>query len=193
MSGVGVTVSKEQAALARERVKGFPIDIRFEDYRDTVGKFDHIISIGMFEHVGPKNYQTYFAKARELLKEDGLFLLHTIGSRKSVQITDPWIGRYIFPNGVLPSIKQIGSGIDKLFTVEDWHNFGPDYDPTLVAWNENFERAWPALKGKYTERFRRLWRYYLLSCAGGFRARHMYLWQIVLSKRGIEGGYRSVR
>ena len=191
--GVGTTVSKEQAELASERVRGLPIDIRFEDYRNTVGKFDHIISIGMFEHVGPKNYRAYFTKARELLKDDGLFLLHTIGSRKKTQITDPWINRYIFPNGVLPSVEYIGKGADRLFTVEDWHNFGPDYDPTLLAWCKNFERAWPKLKTNYSERFYRLWRYYLLSTAGGFRARHMHLWQILLSKKGVEGGYKSVR
>lgn len=147
----------------------------------------------MFEHVGPKNHRAYFRKAGELLKDGGLFLLHTIGSRKSVQTTDPWIHKYIFPNGVLPSVVQIGAGIDNLFMLEDWHNFGPDYDKTLLAWNENFENAWPELKRKYSERFHRLWRYYLLSCAGGFRARHMHLWQLVLSKKGIEGGYRTVR
>ena len=191
--GVGITVSKEQAALAREKCKGLPIDIRFEDYRDTTGKFDHIISVGMFEHVGPKNYRAYFSKASELLTDDGLFLLHTIGSRKNAQFTDPWIHRYIFPNGVLPSVEYLGKGINKLFTVEDWHNFGPDYYKTLLAWNDAFEHSWPALKEKYGERFHRLWRYYLLSCAGGFRARHMHLWQIVLSKKGVEGGYVTVR
>jgi cyclopropane-fatty-acyl-phospholipid synthase len=192
-TGVGVTVSKEQARLAQKRVAGLPIDIRFEDYRKTQGQFDHIISVGMFEHVGPSNYRSYFEVADRLLKDGGYFLLHTIGSRHTSRTTDPWIDRYIFPNGVLPSIAQIGKAVEELFVMEDWHNFGPDYDKTLVAWDENFKCAWPELKGNYSERFYRMWRYYLMSCAGGFRARHMQLWQIALSKKGTVGGYRSVR
>ncbi len=191
--GVGITVSKEQAALAREHCKGLPVEIRVEDYRDTVGQFNHIVSLGMFEHVGPKNYRTYMQKMHELLKDDGIFLLHTIGWPWSIWTSDAWVDKYIFPNGVLPSVAQIGKSIEHLFVMEDWHNFGPDYDKTLMAWHANFERAWPELKAKYGERFGRMWRYYLLSCAALFRARNTQLWQVVLTKNGLPGGYKTVR
>ncbi len=189
----GITVSKEQMNLARERVKGLSVDILFEDYRDTEGQFDHIVSIGMLEHVGPKNYREYMQKQHSLLKDNGLFLLHTIGAHRTVWRTDPWIDKYIFPNGVLPSVAQIGFAIDRLFVLEDWHNFGADYDKTLMAWYANFERGWKDIAANYGERFFRMWRYYLLSCAGSFRARHNQLWQIVLSKSGVSGGYQSLR
>ncbi len=191
--GVGITVSKEQAALARENCKGLPIEIRVEDYRDTQGQFDHIVSLGMLEHVGPKNYRVYMEKAHALLKDDGLFLLHTIGSKYSVWTSDAWFHKYIFPNGVLPSVAQLGEAIDRLFILEDWHNFGADYDKTLMAWWANFEKGWPEIKAHYSERFYRMWRYYLLCMAGTFRARENQLWQIVLTKKGIVGGYQSVR
>ncbi len=192
-SVVGITVSKEQAALARERCKGLPIEIRVQDYRVLDEKFDHIVSIGMFEHVGVKNYREYFAVARRCLKENGLFLLHTIGYARSQLSSDPWIDKYIFPGGMLPSLAQIGKAIEGRFLVEDMHNFGADYDATLMAWFKNFDAAWPALRGEYGDRFYRMWKYYLLSCAGVARAREMQLWQIILSPHGVPGGYRSVR
>jgi cyclopropane-fatty-acyl-phospholipid synthase len=190
---VGITISKEQAALARERCKGLPIEIRVQDYRDVNEKFDHIISLGMFEHVGVKNYRTYFEMANRCLKENGLFLLHTIGGNVSRLTSDSWIDKYIFPGGVIPSVAQIGKAMEDLFVMEDWHNFGTDYDKTLMAWFQNFDTAWPMLKEKYGDRFYRMWKYYLLSCAGAFRAREVSLWQIVLSPHGVPGGYRSVR
>lgn len=193
IKGVGITVSKEQAALAREHCKGLPIEIKVEDYRDTAGQFDHVVSIGMFEHVGPKNYRTFFNKVRSLLKDDGLFLLHTIGSEVTTLKADAWLDRYIFPNGVVPSIAQLGPAFETLFRMEDWHNFGADYDKTTSQWFANFDRGWPTLKDRYGERFYRMWKYYLLSCAGSFRARDVELWQLVLSKKGVLGGYKSVR
>lgn len=192
-SVVGITISVEQAALARERCQGLPVEIRVQDYRDVREQFDHIVSLGMFEHVGVKNYRIYFEMANRCLKDDGLFLLHTIGGNHSVRTVVPWIGKYIFPGGMIPSIAQIGKSMEKLFVMEDWHNFGPDYDTTLMAWFKNFDAAWPALREKYGDRFYRMWKYYLLSCAGAFRARHIQLWQIVLSKDGVPGGYTSVR
>lgn len=192
-SVVGITISKEQAALARTLCAGLPIEIRVQDYRDVNEKFDHIISLGMFEHVGVKNYRTYFEVARRCLKKDGLFLLHTIGHHISEVTSDPWIVKYIFPGGQLPSVAQIGKAIEGLFIVEDLHNFGADYDTTLMAWFHNFDTAWPSLRGKYSDRFYRMWKYYLLSCAGTFRARGAQLWQIVLSQDGVPGGYQSVR
>ncbi|OGG61954.1 cyclopropane-fatty-acyl-phospholipid synthase [Candidatus Kaiserbacteria bacterium RIFCSPLOWO2_02_FULL_54_13] len=200
-SVVGITVSKEQAALARELCAGLPVEIRVQDYREVnpstmLGageQFDHIVSLGMFEHVGVKNYRTYFDVANRCLKENGLFLLHTIGYKVSQLTSDPWIEKYIFPGGVLPSVAQIGKAIEGFFVMEDLHNFGADYDTTLMAWFANFDAAWPRLKKQYDERFYRMWKYYLLSCAGGFRARQMQLWQIVLSKNGVPGGYTSHR
>jgi cyclopropane-fatty-acyl-phospholipid synthase len=191
---VGITVSKEQIALGKKLCKGLPVELRFQDYRDVQGQFDRIVSLGMFEHVGPKNYRTYMEVAYRCLKDDGLFMLHTIGSSKTSQMGDPWFSKYIFPNGRLPSIKQISGSMEGLFVMEDWHNFGAYYDPTLMAWFKNFDKAWPKLKKNYSERFYRMWRYYLLSCAGSFRARkRLQLWQIVLSKNGVPGGYESLR
>jgi cyclopropane-fatty-acyl-phospholipid synthase len=191
--GVGITVSKEQIAMAQKICKNLPLEFKLQDYRKLNGRFDHIVSIGMFEHVGVKNYRTYMMKARDLLKDDGLFLLHTIGSNKSSISGDPWLSKYIFPNSSLPSIAQIAKSIEGLFVVEDCHNFGSDYDRTLMAWFNNFEKHWPSLKEKYSEKFYRMWKYYLLSCAGNFRARSVQLWQIVLSKKGVPGGYKSIR
>ena len=131
--------------------------------------------------------------AKKCLKPNGLFLLHTIGALKSENSTDPWLNKYIFPNGSLPSLKQIASAVEKLFIIEDMHNFSADYDKTLMAWHNNFERVWPKFKDKYGDRFYRMWNYYLLSCAGAFRARDVQLWQIVLSPNGVPGGYKSIR
>jgi len=189
----GVTVSGEQIKFAQKRCKGLPVEFFLQDYRELKGEFDHIVSVGMFEHVGPKNYKTFFETSKNCLKKDGLFLLHTIGSLETSTSTDPWVNKYIFPNGKLPSLKEISSSVEGLFIIEDVHNFGADYDKTLVAWHKNFQKAWPRLKDKYDERFYRMWNYYLLSYAGSFRARSTQLWQIVLSPQGVLGGYESVR
>jgi len=192
-SVVNITVSKEQVELANELCKGLTVENRLQDYRDVNEKFDAIVSLGMFEHVGPRYYPDYFSVVERCLKEDGLFLLHTIGRNATKGQPDAWIGKYIFPNSALPSAHMITGAIEGKFIVEDWHNFSADYDKTLMAWYNNFEQRWPELKSKYGERFYRMWRYYLLSCAGGFRSRNIQLWQVVLSKRGVVGGYRSVR
>jgi len=190
---VGITVSKEQQKLARKRCAGLPVAIELMDYRDLAEKFDKVVSVGMFEHVGPKNYATYFDTVHRALKDDGLFLLHTIGNAVTSPKTDAWIDKYIFPNGKLPSAKEIASVLERRFLIEDWHNFGPDYDRTLMAWWDNFEQAWPGLQEKYGERFYRMWKYYLMSCAGFFRSRQGQLWQLVLSKTERQQVYRSVR
>lgn len=190
---IGITVSKEQLALAQERCAGLPIELRLQDYRDVTETFDHVISLGMFEHVGAKNYRAYFEVAHRCLKDDGLFLLHTIGGNKSGHATDPWIDKYIFPGSLIPSVKHIATATEGLFVMEDWHNFGTDYDKTLMAWNANVEAHWDSLKTRYDERFHRMWKYYLLTCAGSFRSRVNQLWQIVLSKKGVKGGYESIR
>ncbi len=191
--GTGITVAKEQVTLARELCKNLPIEIKLQDYRETKEQFDHVVSLGMIEHVGSKNYRTYMETVHKCLKNSGLFLLHTIGSNKSVRSTEPWIEKYIFPNSMLPSLTQLSKATENLFIIEDVHNFGADYDKTLMAWFENFDHNWPTLKNNYSERFYRMWKYYLLSCAGSFRARHIQLWQIILSKDGVPGGYIPVR
>jgi cyclopropane-fatty-acyl-phospholipid synthase len=190
---VGVTVSPEQVELGKKLCAGLPVDIQLMDYRKITGTFDHIISLGMFEHVGYKNYRTYMEVAREHLADDGLFLLHTIAGNVSATTTDPWIDKYIFPNSMLPSAQQITRALEGLFVIEDWHNFGPDYDKTLMAWWQNFNTHWPELKESYNDRFYRQWKYYLQACAASFRVRNNQLWQIVLSKHGKVGGYTSIR
>ena len=193
ITGVGVTVSREQAAFARELCEGLPIEIRLQDYRELNEPFDRAFSLGMFEHVGVKNYRTYFEVAQRCLDDDGLFLLHTIGTNRSVRHTDPWIGKYIFPNSMLPSAVQIAQASEGLFVLEDWHSFGADYDRTLQAWRANVESAWPQLDARYDERFRRMWRFYLSASMATFRSRHSQLWQLVLSPRGVPGGYVAPR
>jgi cyclopropane-fatty-acyl-phospholipid synthase len=190
---VGVTISKAQQAHAQARCAGLPVTIALMDYRDLNESFDKIVSVGMFEHVGEKNYPVYFDTAARLLKDQGLFLLHTIGGDITTTATDPWINRYIFPNGKIPSAKDIGISIERRFLIEDWHNFGRDYDKTLMAWHANFERTWPTFAANYSPRFYRMWRYYLLSCAAYFRSRQGQLWQLVLSKRARAEQYRSMR
>lgn len=183
----GITVSKNQAELARENCRALPVEIRLEDYRKTSGRFDRVISVGTFEHMGYKNYRTYMRKVHDLLGDDGISLLHTIGGNFSSTATNAWMNRYIFPNGMIPSITQIGKAMENLFVMEDWHNFGEYYDRTLMSWYRNFKESWPKLKkmGKqYNERFYRMWEFYLLSCAGAFRARKLQLWQIVMTKTG---------
>jgi cyclopropane-fatty-acyl-phospholipid synthase len=190
---IGITVSKEQANYGQELCKCLPVEIRLQDYRDINDTFDHIVSIGMFEHVGWKNYRTFMKVAHRLLKDGGLFLLHTIGSKQSNITSDAWMEKYIFPNSIIPSMKQISAAIENLFVAEDWHNFGADYDKTLISWFRNFDSSWEGLKERYDERFYRMWKFYLLSSAGAFRARDLQVWQIVLSKCGVSGGYSFIR
>ena len=191
---VGITISREQQTLALERCRGLPVTIRLMHYRDLEGRFDKVVSVGMFEHVGPKNYPRYFRTVANVLTDRGLMLLHTIGDRCTGHDTDPWIDRYIFPNGAIPSARQVTTAIEPWFIIEDWHNFGSDYDRTLMAWWNNFEAAWPSLdRERYNQRFYRLWKYYLHACAGYFRSRQGQLWQLVLSKPQRPGVYQSVR
>lgn len=189
----GITISREQQKFARERCADLPVDIKLMDYRELTGEFDKVVSVGMFEHVGPKNYPQYFDSVSRLMKDDGLFLLHTIGIHATSKTVDPWIDKYVFPNGKLPSAHEVARVLDHRFLIEDWHNFGQDYDRTLMAWWKNFERAWPGIKSGYDHRFYRMWKYYLMSCAGFFRSRQGQLWQIVLSKRWRMNQYRSLR
>jgi cyclopropane-fatty-acyl-phospholipid synthase len=182
VSVVGVTVSRNQVELGRELCQGLPVEIRLQDYRDVNEEFDAVASLGMFEHVGYKNYREYMEVAHRCLKDGGLFLLHTIGGNRSVKETDSFIHKHIFPNSMIPSVAQIGAALENLFVMEDWHNLSTDYDRTLCSWHANFQRHWAELSRKYDETFRRMWSYYLLLCAASFRARKNNVWQIVLSK-----------
>ncbi len=191
---VGITLSENQLELGRKLCSGLPVELRLQDYRDLPAeRFDAVVSIGMFEHVGYKNYRAFGEVVRRRLQADGLFLLHTIGRKTSGVAADPWISENIFPNSMLPSARQIAAAFEGFLILEDWHSFGADYDRTLMAWCANFEAGWPRLCEKYGERFYRMWRCYLLTCAGSFRARDNQLWQIVFSPRGVPGGYRSIR
>lgn len=187
---VGITVSKEQVALAKQKCKGLPVDIRLQDYRDVDEKFDAIISIGMFEHVGHKNYKTYMEMAKRCLKNESRFLLHTIGKNDSRAGVDPWISKYIFPNGETPSLKQIAQSLEGLMIVEDLHNIGPDYDKTLMAWFNNFDKHWPKLKKDYSDSFYKMWKYYLHVCAGAFRARDLQVFQLIIANGAPQEAYR---
>ncbi|CAI0720846.1 cyclopropane fatty acyl phospholipid synthase [Serratia proteamaculans] len=193
VSVYGVTISAEQQKLAQERCAGLEVEILLQDYRDLNLQFDRIVSVGMFEHVGPKNYDTYFRVAARNLKPDGLFLLHTIGANLTNLHVDAWIDKYIFPNGCLPSVRHISEASEGRFVMEDWHNIGADYDRTLMAWYENFKQAWPMLSEGYSERFERMFTYYLNACAGAFRSRDIQLWQVLFSPKGVEGGVRVYR
>jgi cyclopropane-fatty-acyl-phospholipid synthase len=193
IEGVGITISREQSAYARALCAGKPVEIRLQDYRKVNEPFDRIYSIGMFEHVGVRNYRAYFEVVHRCLSRHGLTLLHTIGGNRSGVRTDPWIERYIFPNSMLPSAAQITRASEGLFVLEDWRNFGPDYDRTLQAWRDNIEAAWDRLPARYDERFRRMWRFYLHASMAVFRTRHAQLWQIVLARDGIPGGYIAPR
>lgn len=192
VSCVGLTVSKEQIALGEKLCEGLPVKFLLQDYRTFKGQFDRIASVGMFEHVGYKNYNSFMEMVHSCLEDDGLFLLHTIGSN-TPNYGERWLNKYIFPNGMLPSAAQIAKSTEQLFVIEDWHNFGQDYDPTFMAYFKNFDKNWDKIKHKYGEEFYRMWKYFLLSYAGSFRARYLQVWQIVFSKDGIVNGYESVR
>lgn len=193
VSAVGINDSVEQTTLGKKLCSGLPAEIRRQDYRDVRGRFDRIASIGMFEHVGPKNYRTYMRAAYDCLEEDGLVLLHTLGMARGRRADDGFTKKYIFPVGILPTLAQIAKAAEGLFVIEDVHNIGAHYDPTLMAWYQNFESNWGELQQVYDERFYRMWKYYLLSSAGSSRARRFQVWQIVLSKRGVLEGYTPAR
>lgn len=193
VSVTGVTISAEQQKYAQERCKGLNVKIILEDYRNLNLQFDRVVSVGMFEHVGPKNYDNYFNIVKKNLKPDGFFLLHTIGSNVDKLGSDAWINKYIFPNGCLPSIAKIAKATTGKFVMEDWHNFGADYDRTLMAWYERFTASWHEIEHNYSPRFKRMFTYYLNACAGAFRARDIQLWQVIFSPQGIENGLRVPR
>ena len=190
---VGITISREQFEYAQRWCRGLDVQIQLRDYRDVTGRFDRVVSVGMVEHVGPKNYRTYFRATARLLGDDGLFLCQGICGNSSRLASDPWITRYIFPNSILPSAAQLMRAAESVFILDDVKNIGPNYDQTLLAWEENFRRAWPRFAERYGERFRRMWRFYLLSCAGAFRARSLHAFSMLFSKDFIGNNVRDER
>jgi cyclopropane-fatty-acyl-phospholipid synthase len=190
---VGITPAAEQVSLAKERVKNPLVAIQQKDYREATGSYDRIVSIGMMEHVGPKNYKQFFKLCTDMLRDDGIMLHHTIGNNRSVNSTDPWIDTYIFPGGVIPSLAQISKAVEKRLVIEDVQNFGPDYDKTLLAWHANFVKSYSELENKYNKTFYRMWEFYLLSSAALFRTRKIQLYQIVMRKPLTSSTYIAPR
>lgn len=186
-------ISARQVQFARQFCRGLPVTIRHADYREARGEYDKVVSIGMCEHVGASNYRSFLELKRGCLRSGGLMLLHTIGRNVSAATADPWFRKYIFPGGQLPSLKQLTTAAERLFVLEDLHNIGADYHPTLMAWHRRFQASWPKHSERLGERFYRMWNYYLLSCAGAFRAREIQLWQLVFSGEGVPGGYVPAR
>ena len=193
VKGVGISPAAEQVKIAKERVKGLDVTIQQKDYRQISGKFDRIVSVGSFEHIGYKNYRTFFEVCDQHLKKDGMMLHHTIGGLVDSKKADPWTEKYIFPGGNIPGLSQIVKATEGLFLIEDLHNFGPDYDKTLLAWHKNFVKNYPKLKSKYDDKFYRMWEFYLLLSAAAFRERDLQLWQIVMRRKGSVGTYKGVR
>ena len=165
-----------------ELCAGLPVSFMDRDYRSITGSFDKIVSVGMFEHVGPRNHEAFMDMVWRCLRNSGIFLFHTISDDAPSSGSDPWIAKHIFPNGMLPTIAQIAKAAEGRFVIEDWHNLFPSYDRTLMAWNARFQAAWPRLRGRYDERFKRMSECYLLSCAAAFRARHVQIWQVVMTR-----------
>ena len=183
-SVVGLTISREQQKFAERWCRGLDVQIQLRDYREIRGTFDCAVSVGMVEHVGFKNYRAYLQAVATSLGKNGRFLCQGICNPVSSNQLDPWIRRYIFPNSVLPSLSRLTKAAEGLFLVDDVLNLGPHYDPTLLAWEENFRRAWPRFAEFFDERFRRMWRFYLLSCAGAFRARSLQVCRILFTREG---------
>lgn len=196
-SVVGITNSSSQARYATERFDSESCTFIHSDYRAFNprhgGGFTKVVSVGMFEHVGARNYPAFFELCRKAIEPTGLILVQSFG-RTIKRDFDPWTDRYIFPNSYLPTIDDIGKATGESLVMEDWHNFGADYDRTLMAWLDRFE-AWAASEAcDLPIKQVRMWRYYLATYAACFRVRNrIQLWQLVLSPRGIPGGYRSVR
>lgn len=200
VSVVGLTISKEQAALARKRCAGLDVTILLQDYQKFEGIFDRVVSIEMIEAVGRKNMASFFSMVQRCLRRGGLFALQAISaetfSRSSAVTLDQyvlWLQKRIFPNGYLPNMRHLTQPALSGMVIEDLHNFSFDYALTLQAWFERFEAAWPTLSHAYGEPFRRMWTYYLRGCEALFRERMVQLYQIVYSHGGELSGYAAVR
>ena len=189
VSVVGVTVSEQQLELGREMCADWPIELRYQDYREVPDRFDRVVSVGMFEHVGRQYYPEFFEAFDRCLEPDGIALLHTVGYLKE-DVINPWYDKYIMPGVEFPTVKNIVDAADGHFVVEDLHTWeGAHYDKTLMAWFERFDDGWATLRSAYDDVFYRMWKLYLQGCAAAFRAERMRVWQVVFSKTGIPGGF----
>ncbi len=198
----GISLSDAQIHYATEYTRGLPVTIRRLDYRDLpdsgLAPFDKISIVGMIEHVGYKNYAGLLGIVHDMLKPDGLFLLHTIGNNERSTVVDPWIEKYIFRNSMAPAMSQLADASEGRFVIEDWENYGHHYVPTLQAWYERFNANWDRIRTLITarpfdERFRRMWNYYLMSSKAAFDVEHLHLWQLVMTRRNSgRGVYRRV-
>ena len=184
----GITLSKEQHARATvralERGQAQQASFRLEDYRDVGGRFDRIVSVGMFEHVGVGFYDTYFRKCAQLLADDGVFLLHAIGRSSSPAVTNPWIAKYIFPGGYIPALSEVLPAIERArLVVTDVEILQLHYAETLKAWRARFLAHREQAERLYDERFVRMWEFYLASSEMAFRESDMVVFQIQMAKR----------
>jgi cyclopropane-fatty-acyl-phospholipid synthase len=201
VSVVGLTVSKEQLAVARQRCVGLDVEILLEDYRNYYGKFDRVVSIEMIEAVGRRNMRGFFSMVSRCLKDKGgLFALQVISadtlSRTSAVPLDHfilWLQKHIFPNGYIPNARHLTAPLQEGLVIEDLHNISYDYALTLNAWCRNFETSWEQLRERYGEAFRRKWLFYLNGCEALFRERMVQLYQIIYSKGGEPEGYQGIR
>lgn len=189
----GITISQEQYTLAKERCKDLRVKIRLQDYRDLNENYDRIVSIGMLEHVGHKNYKPFMEVVKRNLKDNGICLLQFIMGNESNYTTDPWTNKYIFPKGMMPSIGQLGDAMENKLVLQDAQNFGPYYDKTLMAWYENFKKAWSEMQQSYDRIFYRMWEFYLCSSAASFRARRLQTFQLVVTRKGFPAVYQPAK
>jgi cyclopropane-fatty-acyl-phospholipid synthase len=185
---VGITLSEEQLrhARARAEAEGLQRRVRFElsDWREVEGRFDRIVSVGMFEHVGPPHYRRFLARCRELISEDGLMLLHTVGRADGPGATDKWLARYIFPGGYVPALSQIAPAIERSWLwLTDLEVLRGHYELTLAAWYERVQSARDAIVALYDERFFRMWSFYLAGGIAAFRHGGHLVFQLQLARR----------
>ena len=183
---LGITLSDEQEryACARAAKTGADVSFRLLDYRLVDETFDRIVSVGMFEHVGLPNYLTFFEKVNACLKSDGIALLHTIGRLSGPGFTNPFIAKYIFPGGYAPALSEIAPAIEKSgLLITDIEVLRLHYADTLAAWRRNFESAWEKVASMMSERFCRMWEYYLAGCEVSFRYQNLAIFQIQLAKQ----------
>ena len=178
----GVTLSPEQKNFSDEYFGNENVSIEVKDYRLVRGKFDRVYSVGMFEHIGSKNYKEYFDKCYDLLKDDGIMFCHTMGiSRPNYHQNEYFASKYIFPEGELPDMLNLTEGYSEKWRLEDFQNIGISYSKTFDAWRENIGN-WETLEG-YDERFKRMWEYYLHLFAENFRCQNFLLFQNVFTKK----------
>lgn len=179
----GITLSSEQLQIARERAEAAGVDdsVRFmlQDYREVEGSFDRIVSVGMFEHVGPRFYHAYFDKCRQLLKPDGVMVMHTIGHMDGPWYPNPWLDKYIFPGGHLPAMSEIIPAVERAgLIVTDVECLRMHYAETLLNWRRRFMEKRAEALALYDERFCRMWEFYLACCEAAFRFQNVAVFQV---------------